>query len=251
LVWGIVGGAIARIAVVQAAGDHRVGLVSALRFALRKAISLVGAPLTPLFGVALFATCCAIFGLVARIPWGVGPTFAAILGFVPLLLGLIMALILLGLALGWPLMVATVAAEGEDAPDALSRAYSYVNQRLARYAAHTLASYVIGWIGLGLVVAFANVVLTLADWGVALGAGSTWPPEGSGRAFWQGAVGLLIHSWAYSYFWTVASVIYLILRRDVDGTNWHDVYLPEQDSDTFAGDLDPPVVTKAESVEVS
>jgi hypothetical protein len=249
VVWGIVGGSIARIAVVQASGDHRVGLASALKFGLRKWLSLVGAPLTPLFGVSLFALACAIFGLVTRVPWRIGSTFALIFGFVPLLLSVVMALILVGLALGWPLMHATVAAEGEDAPDALSRSYSYVNQRLARYLIHLFASGLIGTVGLGLVVLFAVLVLTLADWSVGIGSGSTVEPTDTGRLFWQGLVGLVVHAWAYSYFWTATSIIYLILRRDVDGTTWHDVYLPEQDNDTFAGDLDRRSTATPEVVE--
>ena len=232
VVWGIAGGAIARIAVVQAAGDRRVGLGTAVRFALGKAPSLIGAPLTPMLGVAIFAACCGLFGLACRVPWGIGAAIAWALGFVPLLLGLVMALILAGLALGWPLMHATVAAEGEDAPDALSRSYSYVNQRLARYAAHALASLAIGSVGLILAILFARVVMALADWGVGLGAADVPAPA---HEFWARVVGLLVHAWIYSYFWSAASIIYLILRRDVDGTAWHDVYLPEHAADTFAG----------------
>ena len=247
VVWGIAGGAIARIAVVQAAGERRVGLVTASRFALRKSPSLIGAPLTPMLAVAIFAGSSALFGLACRAPWGIGAAIAWVLGFVPLLLGLVMALILLGLALGWPLMHATVAAEGEDAPDALSRSYSYVNQRLARYAAHLLASLAIGAIGLLLAIAFARVVLALADWGVGLGASEV--PE-SARLFWARVVRMLVHGWAYSYFWSAASIIYLILRRDVDGTAWQDVYLPEHAADTFAGDLEPgPNVEGPKAVE--
>ena len=81
-----------------------------------------------------------------------------------------MALILAGLALGWPLMIATVAAEGEDAPDALSRSYSYVNQRLARYAVHAAIAWAIGMAGLPAAILFARLVLGLAGWGVGLGA---------------------------------------------------------------------------------
>lgn len=242
-VWGVFGGAIARIAVVQAAGDRRVGLGSAVRFAIRKAGPLIGAPLTPMLAVAIFAASCAGFGLLYRIPRGIGATVAAFLGFLPLLAGLLMAMILLGLAAGWPLMHATVAAEGEDAADALSRAYSYVNQRLARYAAHALAAWAIGTAGLVLVLVFARVVVALADWGVALGApedlGST-ELAASGRIFWSQLVGWLVHAWIYSYFWSAASVIYLILRRDVDGAEWHDVYLPEHDADTFADEAPAP-----------
>jgi hypothetical protein len=239
IVWGIAGGAIARIAVVQAADGRRVGLGSALRFAFGKAASLIGAPLTPMLGVAIFAAACALIGLLNRVPWGIGAIVAALLGFVPLLLGLAMALILVGLAIGWPLMHATVAAEGEDAPDALSRSYSYVNQRLARYAAHTLASWAIGTVGLVVAIGFAWVVVSLADWGTALGAPEPLPSNDLAdtvRSSWPRLVGLVVHAWIYSYFWSAASLIYLILRRDVDGTSWHDVSLPEHDLDTFAGD---------------
>jgi hypothetical protein len=160
-----------------------------------------------------------------------------------------MALILIGLALGWPLMHATVAAEGEDAPDDLSRSYSYVNQRLARYAAHLLASGLIGVIGLALVSAFAGVVVALADWGVGLGGSSILDPTSRAGLFWRGVVGLVVHAWAYSYFWSASSIIYLILRRDVDGTTWHDVYLPEDDAETFAGDLATKPLAQADQVE--
>ena len=245
-VWGIVGGAMARIAVVQAAIDRKIGLRKALRFAIGKVGGLIGAPLIPTLAVAFLAVGCALFGVIYRIP-AVGGVVASILGFVPIALGLLMALVLVGLALGWPLMHATIAAEGEDAPDALSRSYSYVNQRLARYAAHVAASLAIGSLGLLAVMAFARVVVSLADWGVALGAPDLENSGESarfGRSFWDRFVGLVVLAWAYSYFWSSASIIYLILRRDVDGTAWHDVYLPEHDADTFDDGPGPCPVTR-------
>ncbi len=129
VVWGIFGGAIARLAVVQMTVGGGVGVGGALRFALGRSLALIGAPLTPFLAVGLIAAGCAGFGLLYWIPGGIGATIAGLLGFVPLLAGLIMGLILIGLALGWPLMHATIAAEGEDVADALSRSYSYVNQR--------------------------------------------------------------------------------------------------------------------------
>jgi hypothetical protein len=217
---------------------------------LRKSGPLIGAPLTPMLAVALLAAACACFGLLYRLPSPVGGFLATVFGFVPLLLGLVMAIILVGLAIGWPLMHATIAAEGEDAADALSRSYSYVNQRLARYAAHAVLSLAIGAVALLGVVVFARIVLGLTDWGVSLGAPNLdrldeWAL--SGRIFWSRVVGLLVLAWVYSYFWSAASIIYLILRRDVDGTPWHDVYLPEHDADTFAGDSSKEAVELKES----
>jgi hypothetical protein len=34
---------------------------------------------------------------------------------------------------------------------------------------------------------------------------------------------MLGYGWVYSYFWTSAAIIYLLLRHDVDGTDWHDL----------------------------
>jgi hypothetical protein len=247
-VWGIFGGAIARIAVVQVASDRRLGIGTAFRFALRKSGSFIGAPLTPMVAVTLFSVFLATFGLLKRIPWGVGPSIAAFLGFVPLLIGLVMALILLGLAAGWPLMHATVAAEGEDAADALSRSYSYVNQRFVRYVAHVAMAWGVGSLGLLVVFFFSRVVLGLAGWGVALGAPESIEPNALARtveSFWVVLVAWLAHGWIYSYFWSAMSIIYLVLRRDVDGADWHDVYLPEHNADTFAGE--PPAVSPTEA----
>ena len=242
VVWGIIGGAIARIALVQLTVGGGVGVGTALRFALSRSLSLIGAPMTPFLAVALLALGCAGFGLLYWIPGGIGATIAGVFGFVPLIAALVMALILIGLALGWPLMHATVAAEGEDVADALSRSYSYVNQRLIRYLAHLAAAWGLGIVGLVVVLLFARVVLSLADWSVALGAPSqpsTIPLAEMTREFWTLAVGWLVHAYLYSYFWSVLSAIYLILRQDVDGTDSHDIYLPEQAADTFNGDPTP------------
>ena len=47
-VWGICGGAISRIAIVQAAAVRQTGIIDALRFALANAQPLIVAPLCPL-----------------------------------------------------------------------------------------------------------------------------------------------------------------------------------------------------------
>lgn len=237
-VWGLIGGAIARIAVVQAATGRKIGIGSALRFALRQAGSLIGAPLIPFLAVAFLVAGNAAAGLLTRIPGAAGEVIAALFAVVPLVLSILLALILIGLALGWPLMQATVAAEDEDAADALSRSYSYVNQRFFRYAAHILFGWAIGGLGLYLAVWFATIVFTLADWSsglLATGRPVSAPLAVTLREGWDQLAGLLVHAWAYSFFWSAVSIVYLILRRDVDGAAWEDVALPEHAGDTFAG----------------
>lgn len=238
-VWGTIGGAIARIATVRVTTGGRVGMGSALRFALGKFIPLVGGPLTPLVGVALFAAFCAAFGTLYRMPSG--SLIAGALLVLPLLAALVMATILTGLAAGWPLVHAAVAAEGEDGFDALSRSYAYVFQRPGRYVAYVLISGIVGIAGLVFVDLFSRAVVHLAVWGLSFSApadvlASNFSPgtlrsdssAASAHRFWLSAVGLLAQAWIYAYFWTSASVIYLLLRRDVDGTDFHRVFLPPE-----------------------
>jgi hypothetical protein len=239
LVWGIVGGAIARIAVVQAARNERIGIGEAARFARQRWLVLAGTPLCPLVGIAFFTAFCAVLGLLYRLPL-VGPTLAGILAVFPLLAGLVMTIILISLAVGWPLMHASVAAEGEDGFDALSRSFAYVNQRPLRYAACVVVAWALGTLGLIVVDLFARLTIHMARWALGFGAPGDLlatlfqagnVPVSTGaqgiHTFWLTLVVLVAHAWIYSYFWTSAAIIYLHLRQDVDGTPWHVIAAPE------------------------
>jgi hypothetical protein len=253
VVWSLLGGAIARIAVVQAARGERIGLPEALRFAIRKAVPLLSAPLSPLVGVAFFAVLVALFGLLYRIPT-LGPVIAGALAFLPLLAGLTMALILFGLAVGWPLMPASVAAETEDGFDSLSRAFAYVHQRPVPYAAYLALAWVLGTAGLVVVDLFAGMVGGLTEWGLSFSAPGNLlstlfgalpgagPTSTAGRlhTFWLSLVSLLAHAWIFSYFWTVVTRIYLLLRRDVDGTSWDDVAITDRSIPPIEATPNPP-----------
>jgi hypothetical protein len=245
VVWGIIGGAIARIAVVQVAKGERIGLSEAVRFSVQKAIPLVCAPLAPLIGVGFFAAFCALMGLGYRVNNQAVLSVLGIFAFLPLFAGLMMAILLLGLAASWPLMHATVVAESEDTFDALSRSYAYVYQRPMRYAAYAVLAWALGTVGLLVVGVFARSVESLAIWGLSFGA-----PDDllirlflTGRAndtstaamihtAWITLVHMLAYGWVFSYFWTTAVIIYLLLRHDVDGTDWSDIDLPSPSADT-------------------
>ena len=138
-------------------------------------------------------------------------------------------------------MHATIAAEGEDGFDALSRSFAYVNQRPLRYAACVALAWALGTLGLIVVDLFARMTIHMAQWGLGFGApgdvlgtlfqGGTAPVAPTARAahtFWLSLVGLVAHGWIYSYFWTSAVIIYLVLRHDVDGTPWHVIAPPER-----------------------
>jgi hypothetical protein len=240
VVWGLVGGAITRSTLVKYSGAQSSTPYGSLAFALRHASSLVGTPLLPLVGVGLCAIACAGFGLIFRLPAGIGRVLGGVMLFIPLSLALLMAILLVGLLATWPLMHVAIAAEAEDTLDALSRSFSYFNQRLGRYISLIAIAWLLGVAGLFLVDVIAFGVIQLTVWSVGLAAPA---PSLSGLimagshdlpGFWRGVVDGLVQGWAFAYFWTTFTYIYLILRHDVDGTPMTDVKAPSAESAAVA-----------------
>lgn len=269
LVFGLVGGAISRVAVVALTRGERVGVVEAVRFSASKAVSLLGAPLVPMLGVVAVAALVALLGLLYRLPGSTGAVVAGALAFLPLVGGVVLTLIVVGLAAGWPLMHASVAAEAEDGFDAMSRAYAYAHQRPWHYAAYVAVAVVAGCAGLFFVDLFAALVVRLSAWALAFGGpGATVrayylapsrPPDvptaltaaTAAHAFWLSVVGLLARGWVYSYFWTAATTIYLLLRRDVDGTPWGQIAYESRPSPLNEAAADPTTAPYAASDPVA
>lgn len=229
LVWGPVGGAIARMAVVQAARSRRVGMGEAVRFGRKSAGALVLSPLCPLIGLAFCSLTGLVFGLIYRVPGG--PAVAGILLFIPMSVAVVMALLVAALVAGWPMFHAAVACGAEDALDAMVRTYSYLTQRLALFGIGVAIAWATGLAGLALAELLVETVIRLAEWSVtmtgpgpeiaALFDGSGPRPAGPAAAahrFWLGVARFAGQAWVYSYFWTAASLIYLGLRHEVDGT---------------------------------
>ena len=71
-----------------------------------------------------------------------------------------------------------------------------------------------------------------------------WLPNkiGAGMvAFWLGLVFLLMIGFGYSLFWSLMTIIYFLLRRDVDAAEMDEVYLEEDEHDlAYSGPLTPP-----------
>ena len=231
IVMGVVGGAISRIAVVEAGRGERATLVESLRFALRSARSLIAAPLFPIATAAVCELGCMLIGLLYQAP-AVGGAAAAVSLFIPLGLGFVAALLLLELAAAFPFIHVSVAADAESSLDALTRAFGYVNRRPVQFVACVAAAWLAGAALLVVVDLIAGMTIHLAAWGLSFTAPSAIVTglarpvldvatsdsiEGTAPFFWAKVVRLLAHGWIYSYYWSAAAAIYLVLRRDVDG----------------------------------
>jgi hypothetical protein len=86
-----------------------------------------------------------------------------------LMLGLLMAILLLGALIGWPFMWATISVEGTDAFDALSRSYAYTYQRPFRLLWYVLFAALLAAISMFVVKMFAASAIALGDWSVDWG----------------------------------------------------------------------------------
>jgi hypothetical protein len=246
LVWSFFGAAITRTAAVRLAADEQLSWSATTGHLKSKWRAYFAAPLFPLAGVLLATIPMAVLGLLLRLD--VGVVLVGLVWFLYLLGGLIMAVLLLGLMFGWPLMWPTISTEGTDSFDALSRSYAYVFQRPLHYLFYMIVAGVIGLLGWLLVYYMAAAVIALAYWAASWGAGSERIAAiASGENplsvvvhFWTGGVKLLAVGYLYSFFWTASTAVYLLLRHDVDATEMDEVVLDDEADASYAL---PPLTT--------
>jgi hypothetical protein len=274
IVWAIFGGAIARIAAIHVARDEKISFSQALRFSTAKFPSFVFAPIIPLLIVLVVGVVVMAGGLVGNVPF-IGPILVGLLFFLALAAGFVMTLVLLGTAGGFNLMYPTIAVEGSDSFDAISRSFSYVYARPWRMLFYTLLAIVYGALCYVFVRLFLTIMLTLTHHFVGAGmfkdvAGNVpidlwntmWPaPTGEQLPYNLDTMALsgpqalgafLVSLWVYlaigllgafaiSFYFSANTILYLLMRREVDATELDDVYL-EQSEEDF-GDTPPSTTT--------
>jgi len=267
VVWAVFGGAIARIAAVHVARDEKLSVRSALAFSFGKFLSFLFAPIIPLIIVVVVGIVVLVGGLIANIPV-IGPIVVGALLFLALAAGFVMALVLLGLAGGFNLMYPTIAVEGSDSFDAISRSFSYLYGRPWRLGFYTAVAIAYGAITYLFVRLFIYLMLGMAHHFAGMGV---FTDAASGQPLWQAlwpgtherlaydidffslnaaqdTAAFLIAFWVYltigllgayviSFYFSANTIIYYLMRQEVDATDLDDVYL-EQSDEEF-GDLAP------------
>jgi hypothetical protein len=269
--WALFGGAIHRIAALHAAREEKISMVQALRFSSSKFLSFFAAPLIPLIiilvlGFFLFLGGLALGNLGGYLAWIMG-----ILLPIAILLGLLIAFLSVGLGGGCGLMYPTIAVEGSDAFDAISRSFSYVFARPWRTILYSVIALIYGTICYLFVRLFAFIALVSTHWfikGGIIGGGSElaanadrmdklWPAPTFSNFHppisWEALTGVealsagLISIWIYivialvaafglSFLVSSTTVIYYLLRRKVDATDLDDVYVEESEEE-LAGEV--------------
>ena len=162
-IWGVIGGAITRIAAVQVARQEKIGAREALTFALKRYLSFIFAPLVPLIIVLGIVIIMILFGFLQMIP--VLGDLLDLFWVVMIVFGMIISGLLLGLV-GWPLMSATVSTEGTDSWEAVSRSFSYVFGAPWHYIFYSLIALVYGAVLIFFVGFMGSAAVYFAKWGV-------------------------------------------------------------------------------------
>ena len=250
---------------MHVARDEKISIRHALRFSTSKFLSFLSAPIIPLLIIVTVGLVIAVGGFIANIPF-VGPIAVGALFFVALIAGFVMTLVTLGTGAGFNLMYPTIAVEGSDSFDAISRSFSYIYARPWRMAFYSIVSLVYGTICYLFVRFFLQLMLTLthqfvglfilahADntatlWNVIWPAPTTvgsltydinyWPlgPGQKVGAFlvmlWVYLAIGLVGAFAISFYLSANTIIYFLMRNEVDATELDDVYI-EQADDEFA-----------------
>jgi hypothetical protein len=261
VVLAFTGASIARLSAVELAGMERPLLIDIFRFAGRRLWSFIRAPIAPfliLLGVGLTLT---IGGLIGAIPF-IGPILLGILFFVTIAVCFVLMLLLLGIIGGFNLLYPTIAVEGADSFDAMSRSFAYVYARPWRLIFYTIISLVYGVITFIFVSFVAYLILMLAHtftgwglnvfgyhYGVYSGVSkmeTIWPeprfmhlvnPINWYAMSWSEYFGaIILHFWVFllisgigayviSYYFSSHTIMYLLLRRAVDGQSIREVYV--------------------------
>jgi hypothetical protein len=255
-IWAMVGGAVCRMTAVRFAREESVPWRTALGFSCAKWPSMASCVLIP-FGVLVLLAIVfnLIPGLVVMIPV-VGPYAVGIALGLTLLLNFLLALIFVGgvfsVGLQWP----TIAVEGSDAFDAISRSISYLSSRPWRYLFYTLFSAVYGCATFLFVKFVAYLTLAITHTSIyifSFGGGADnalvrlwqaptmagpWPVPGgseSGATYlfiiWVWVVLGLVLAFLWSFFFTAQTVIYFLLRKVVDATDMDEVYMEESEEE--------------------
>lgn len=277
VVWGFFGGVITRMAVLQLTGKEGGGVREALAFVKDRYLAYLLSPMVPLLLIGFMVVCCILFGIIHWIPL-LGDLVDGLFWFLPLLAGLVMALLLVGMV-GYPLMYPTLSAEGSDTFDAMSRSYNYVYESPWHYIWYSLVAILYGAVLTLFVITIGSAAAYLSKWGVA-----KWPTFGADRSpeylfiytpqslgwrelmlqdspaaidpygvplneakakaymdnyawynhmgagmasFWVTLVFMMVIGFGYSYFWTAATQVYLLMRKRVDETEYDEVYVEE------------------------
>ncbi len=267
LIWSFFGGAICRIAAIHFARDEKLTARQGRRYAWKNLFNgFFLAPCVPIAFIVISMIALALGGVLLRIPI-LGDLLGGLFFVGALFGGFVIAVLVLGLLVGGNLFWPAVATEGLDAYDGFSRALAYPLSRPLKAAAYAVIMMVFAsvcWVFVNLFTFFAlKVTRAIVGFGTSpfgwwkSGEGDgamskmerLWPlggpnelyawPDWSTLVWYEYVSGFFIGvyvlvviglMWSFlaSFYFSGSTIIYALLRRDVDGIALDEVHLDDQ-----------------------
>jgi hypothetical protein len=197
-----------------------------------------------------------VLGLICNIP-RLGELIMGVFMLLAVLAGALIAVVLIGTVAGFNLMFPAVAYDGSDCFDAVSRSFSYVYSKPWQMGFYTAIAAVYGAVCYTFVRFFAFLLLWASRWFLQLGVwvdssskeanklAAVWPEPSfvdlynssaltttiwseSFAAFLVYLVSLLVIglvvSFIISFYFSANTIIYSLMRKQVDNTALEDIY---------------------------
>ena len=255
LMMAFFGGALARLAALDATGSSHVPMMSAFGFVCKRYVWFVLTPLMPVIMIAVLGGMLAVGGLVFfNVP--VMDMLGGLLFFIALGLGFAIAILLIFTLATYPLFYPALVMEGTDSFDAVSRSFGYLVARPWHWFFYSVLALVYGAVGylfLGAVIYLTlsvthacidmGVITQMADetsrwhalmpqprlgqllytfdWNAGLGftgkvtAGMIW--------VWSFFLTSIIGAYTVSFFYCSNTVIYQLLRQSSEQTRMDEI----------------------------
>jgi len=215
VIWTIIGVAICRSTAVQFCRDTGPSFRLCLQWSLGRLVNSLAAIVTPLGGVLALGVGMLLCTLPGILP-GLGTLWLHMAAPVITLIALAAGVILALLPFLWPLMVAAVAVDGSDSFDAFSRSFSLVTTRFWSAAALGFLAFLAAWLlTLGWDLVDRSTAMCVQQFALAVLGEQGDQTLISAIAWWKT---LFMRGAMASFFWSQATIVYLLLRHTVDGT---------------------------------
>ncbi len=234
LIWSFFGGLICRFVALRLTVNESESLGDTRRFMQKCGGGFLAGFILVLLGVLCCLIPVKLAGLAFSVP--ILNLIVACLFPVVLLFAFFAVVLLFGLLVGWPLLLASVAVDGADGFEAVSRTYSYVYQRPLHYFLYWIFAGMLGLLGFILVSIFVDTIVALSvhvgGFSDAIdstaspmfsaipmsGVGSHLPLPALIVTAWCAVLHMVKMAFLFAWFWTSSVTIYLLLRRSVDAT---------------------------------
>jgi hypothetical protein len=244
LVMSVGGGSIARMQAAGHARGDRLSINSAVQFSTQRWRASLLALTSPGMLVACVSVGLVLFGLfLFNVP--VLNLIGSILYGVALVFGFLIAIVAIGYAICWPLLIPAVAVENCEGGESVQRSFAYMFARplhLLGYLAVLVVGLVLGFIVVRLLATMTlDFTANLVDaWSFneSLGnagaiqtdvipvVGLVWYESAAGGlvTLWETVVHDFMIGWLFSGFFSASVMVYLLMRYACDRQDTHDIW---------------------------